>query len=297
LLKEAFHPTTPREQTERALKALRMLTLWEGRERTEYIKADSSIELCETILGSAVGDNFKWDAARMVMQIGFRDTRSDDYYGSETTCVAFLEHHLTKEPNHYDAIADAFQALSFIYDYNTPNYSTRENLVRVIFWALKSRRPPRLAATALKLVHHIRPYLSLDSFIDQDFSSALKATWDGLVLAGNGDAVHTDRYFDILKSMWCSPALHPYLLRDHWDAFDHATSGKRYWLITLLEGNYARKTFGWKAAAECIRISWKPGFYLDRDEFLGLVHRTINLLVMNKIRKTQTRTPSMSSLS
>jgi hypothetical protein len=54
-----------------------MLTLWKGRERTEYIKAASSIELCGTIIGSAVEDNFKWDAARMVMQIGFRDTRSD----------------------------------------------------------------------------------------------------------------------------------------------------------------------------------------------------------------------------
>jgi hypothetical protein len=192
-----------------------------------------------------------------------------------------LEHHLTKEPYHYDAIADGFQALSCVpaFLHTTSNYFTQDNLVRAIFRALKSRRPTRLAATALKLVHHIRRYL--DSFIDQDFSPALKAAWDGLVLADISDAVHTRRYLDILESMSDSPAWHSYLLRDHWDAFDHETSDKRYWLITLLEGNYARKTLGWKAAAECIRISWKPGFYSDRDEFLGLVHRTINLLVMN----------------
>jgi hypothetical protein len=134
----AFQETTLREQVEQALKVLRFLTLWKGRNNAEYIKEDTTIDLFKTILDSGVEDNLKWDAARLVMQIGFRERKSGLLFGSARIFVTFLEHHLVHEPHNHDYIADAFHALTLhryipVRDFNLKE----ENLVRGICSALE----------------------------------------------------------------------------------------------------------------------------------------------------------------
>jgi len=219
------------------------------------------------------------------MQIGFRDRKSDLYYDSPTVCITFLEHHLTQEPQYrdYDSVADALRALSSIHPMPINAFS-EGNVVRGICWALRNEGPTGLTEMVLLLVHRSRHALwetaTQNLLIQHNFSAALKKARDRLVAANNRDAVYTRKYLDILAYMSDSSIWHAYILGDHWDAFEYAAPLDRVWVIPLLEGEYARKTFGLKAVVECIRVAWKTGSYLEHVELPGLVYRTINLLVL-----------------
>jgi hypothetical protein len=94
---------------------LRYLAIWSDQ---VTIVAGASFRLCEIILESVVDDELKWDAARLVIQIGFRDRKKNIYYKLEKSpyttfqnkpvWLAFLEYHLANDPQNHDSIADAY---------------------------------------------------------------------------------------------------------------------------------------------------------------------------------------------
>jgi hypothetical protein len=293
-LKVVFQDNTPRQQVEQALKVLRFLALWKGPKNAaaEYIKGDVTVSLCTSILNSPLEDNLKWDAARLVIQIGFRDRESGVFFEREsaTVCVTFLEHHLAHEPHNHDPIADAFHALTF--SYPMPVYDMgKGDFARGICSALEDRSSIRLRRVALRFVHRIRYRLADPSnvavqkvFIDHGFSTALKAAWKSVVLAKDCDYgdVDTNDYLKILQRLSNSRIWHPYLLHDHWDTFEYATIDDLIdWLGPLLEGTFAENTFGSKAFMECVRIAWKN--VIRPAEDFELVLNLVSLLIMTGI--------------
>jgi hypothetical protein len=280
-----FQENASQQHVEQALKVLRFLSFWKGPESAKYIKEDKTIDLCSAISNSSVDK--RWHAARLVMQIGFRDRERGVLMRPESAaiCVDFLEHHLADESHsHHDSIADAFNALTL--DYHDPVYDLKGNIARGICTALKDSSRSRLYRAALRFVYHIRHKIgdpeNAQVFIDHGFSSALKATWVLVSRENNRDNIDVitpTKCLGLFRELSRSSIWHPYLLHDHWEIFRYATPADLLdWLGPLLKGDCARKTFSWKPFAEYIRIAWQTGLYNTDDP--ELVHSIINVVTL-----------------
>jgi hypothetical protein len=277
-------------RVEHALELLRYLALWSGQVKT---LARASLELCETILISTADEDLKWDAARLVIQIGFRNRKNRIYYlsagaHSNLVCLTFLEYHLANDPHNHESIADAFHTMA-LYDYYIPYDLSRGCLAQGICLALEDPSHRRLYRAALRFAHKIASLIGDPAnraiqqvFIqNHGFCAGLKAAWKDVVLANDRTDldVDTEGYLEILGELSKSRLWHPYLLENCLDTFEYATLSHRNWLDSLLTGNHARKIFRWEAFARFIRIVWQNGLCLP-GEYHEIVHFTVNLLVM-----------------
>jgi len=238
---------------EQALQILQYLTQCKALTNAENVDQYTSLMLCEAILDSAVDGDIKWNVARSVMQLGFRDRRFGFFTGSDfgRICVRFLEHHFAHDPENHDSIDDAFLALSIPNWVNKilPGLLNDGNYMGWICSALKDPSRMNLRDAALRLVSFIADTIGdpqnqvvQKSWIDHGLSSALKACWQN-ILDDHSDLskYYMSRYFVILNGLSKSPIWHHFILNDHWETFECADCHNTDWLARLLRGDYARK--------------------------------------------------------